>query len=86
MMQDKTYQYMTSKGVPENQIDQAMKSFEDRGIPSPLETLKSSLIFGIIGGAIMSLISSAIVKKNVKGEDAFDEAMEDVKEDVKTEE
>ena len=79
MMQDKTYQWMTSKGVPEDQIDSAMKRFEDKGIPSPLETLKSSFIFGLIGGAIMSLISSAIVKKNVTSEDAFDEAMEDVK-------
>ena len=79
MMQDKTYQWITSKGVPEDQIDSAMKRFEDKGIPSPLETLKSSFIFGLIGGAIMSLISSAIVKKNVTSEDAFDEAMEDVK-------
>jgi len=79
MMQDKTYQFMTSKGLSEDQIDSAMKNFEDKGIPSPIETLKSSLIFGLIGGAIMSLISSAIVKKNVTSEDAFDEAMEDVK-------
>jgi hypothetical protein len=79
MMQDKTYQFMTSKGVPDDQIEKAMKSFEDKGIPSPLETLKSSLIYGIIGGAIMSLISSAIVKKNTNSEDAFDEAMEEVK-------
>lgn len=79
MMQDKTYQWMSSKGVPEDQIDSAMKKFEEQGIPSPLQTLKSSLIFGLIGGAIMSLISSAIIKKNVTNEDAFDEAMEEVK-------
>jgi len=80
MIQDKTYQYMSSKGIPEDQIDSAMKKFEDKGIPTPIETLWSSLKFGLIGGAIMSLISSAIVKKNVSNnEDAFDEAMEDVK-------
>lgn len=79
MMQDKTYQWMSSKGVPEDQIDNAMKSFEDKGIPSPLETLQSSLMFGLIGGAFMSLISSTIIKKNTTSEDAFDEAMEDIK-------
>ena len=79
MMQDKTYQWMSSKNVPEEQIDTAMKRFEEKGIPSPLETLQTSLMFGLIGGAIMSLISSAIVKKNVTNPDAFDEAMEDVK-------
>jgi uncharacterized membrane protein (DUF485 family) len=79
MMQDKTYQWMSGKGVPEDQIESAMKKFEEQGIPSPLQALKSSLIFGLIGGAIMSLISSAIVKKNVGNDDAFGQAMEDVK-------
>jgi hypothetical protein len=79
MMQDKTYQFMSSKGVPEDQIESAMKKFEEKGIPSPLETLTASLQFGLIGGVFMSLISSAIVKKNINSEDAFDDAMEDVK-------
>ncbi len=80
MMQDKTYQWMSSKGVPEDQIDSAMKKFEDKGIPSPIETLISSMEFGLIGGSIMSLISSAIVKKNANNDDDdFEEAMEDVK-------
>ena len=79
MMQDKTYQFMSSKGVPEDQIESAMKKFEEKGIPSPLETLKASLQFGLIGGVFMSLISSAIVKKNINSEDAFDDAMGDVK-------
>lgn len=79
MIQDKTYQMLSSKGLSQDQIDAAMIKFEQKGIPSPMETLVSSLYGGIIGGAIMSLISSAIVKKNVKGEDAFDEAMEDIK-------
>jgi hypothetical protein len=79
MIQEKTYQWMTNNRMPEDKIEEAMSGFEKRGIPSPIETLMSSLKFGLIGGAIMSLISSAIVKKNVQGEDAFDQAMEDVK-------
>lgn len=81
MIQDKTYQLLANSGLSQDQIDSQMASLESREIPSPMETLISSLQGGVIGGAIMSLISSAIVKKNVKdgGEDAFDEAMEDVK-------
>jgi len=81
MMQDKTYQWMTSKGVPEDQIEAAMKKFEDKGIPSPMETLTTSLQIGLIGGVFMSLISSAIVKKNITNEDEFDDAMDEVKND-----
>jgi hypothetical protein len=55
-----------------------MQKFEAKGVPSPIETLVTSLEFGLIGGAIMSLVSSAIVKKNVTNEDAFDEAMDEV--------
>ena len=81
MIQDKTYQLLANSGLSQDQIDAQMASLESREIPSPMETLITSLQSGVIGGAIMSLISSAIVKKNVKdgGEDAFDEAMEDVK-------
>jgi heme O synthase-like polyprenyltransferase len=81
MIQDKTYQLLANNGLSQEQIDSQMARLENKGIPSPMETLVSSLEGGLIGGAIMSLISSAIVKKNVKdgGEDAFDEAMEDVK-------
>lgn len=79
MLQEKTYQYMSSKGLSDDQIESAMQKFEEKGIPGPIETLISSIEFGLIGGAIMSLISSAIIKKNIQNEDAFDEAMEDVK-------
>lgn len=79
MIQDKTYQMLSSSGLSQDQIDAQMAKFEQRGIPTPIETLVSSLEGGLIGGAIISLISSAIVKKNVKGEDDFDEAMEEVK-------
>jgi hypothetical protein len=79
MMQDKTYQWMSGKGLSQDQIDDAMQKFEAKGVPSPIETLITSMEFGLIGGAIMSLISSAIVKKNATNEDAFDEAMDEVK-------
>jgi hypothetical protein len=80
MIQDKTYQLLANNGFSQDQIDSQMAKFENRGIPSPMETLVSSLEGGLIGGAIMSLISSAIVKKNVQGgEDDFDQAMEDLK-------
>jgi prepilin signal peptidase PulO-like enzyme (type II secretory pathway) len=79
MIQEKTYQMMSSRGVPQDQIDAAMSKFETQEIPTPIKMLVSSLKSGLIAGAIMSLISSAIVKKNASNEDAFDEAMEDVK-------
>lgn len=79
MIQDKTYQMLANSGLSQDQIDSQMTKFEQKGIPTPIETLVTSLEGGLIGGAIMSLISSAIVKKNVKGEDAFEEAMEEVK-------
>lgn len=80
MIQDKTYQMLSNSGMSQDQIEAQMVKIEERGIPSPIETLVSSLEGGLIGGAIMSLISSAIVKKNVRGgEDEFDEAMEEIK-------
>lgn len=80
MIQDKTYQMLSNSGMSQDQIEAQMVKIEERGIPSPIETLVSSLEGGLIGGAIMSLISSAIVKKNVRGgEDEFDDAMEEIK-------
>lgn len=76
-MQDKLYQFMSAKGVPEDQIEQTIDQMQAKGTPTPMEVLTQSVIFGIIGGTIMSLISSAIVKK--KNEDAFDEAMDEIK-------
>lgn len=76
-MQDKLYQFMSSKGVSEDQIGQAIDKMQAKGTPTPMEVLTQSVIFGLIGGTIMSLISSAIVKK--KNEDAFDEAMDEIK-------
>jgi magnesium-transporting ATPase (P-type) len=78
-LQDATYNMLAKSGMSEDQIEQQMVKFEEKGIPSPMATLVSTLESGLIGGAIISLISSAIVKKNQNKEDAFDEAMEDVK-------
>lgn len=79
MLQDKTYQWMSSRGVADDQIEQVLKGMDAKGAPTPLETLISSVSFGFIGGAIISLISAAIVKKNAGNEDAFDEAMNEIK-------
>ena len=84
MIQDKTYQMLSNSGMSQDQIEAQMIKIEEKGIPSPIETLVSSLEGGLIGGAIMSLISSAIVKKNARGgEDEFDEAMEEIKTEEK---
>lgn len=64
MLQDKTYQFMSSRGVADDQIEQAIKSMEAKGVSTPLDALLSSVSFGLIGGAIVSLLSAAIVKKN----------------------
>ena len=78
-MQDKLYNFMSSKGVPDAQIEEQMNKMQARGAQTPIQILKQSIIFGLIGGSIMSLISSAIVKKNINKDDAFEEAMEEVK-------
>lgn len=63
-MQQKTLEFMESKGVPDASIDQAMEKFED--IPTIAKTLRQSVISGLIGGTIISLIVSAIVKKKLE--------------------
>ena len=81
VVQEKTYQILANKGLSEDQIDAAMRAFEEKGVPTPMQSVQSALLNGIIGGSIMSLISSAIVKKNTQKEDAFEEAMDEVKND-----
>ncbi len=78
-MQEKMYQMLSNMGTPEAQIEEAMRAFQEKGIPTAMQTVQQALIGGLIGGALMSLISAAIVKKNVQKEDAFEEAMEEVK-------
>lgn len=77
-MQEKVYNMMASKGVPDAQIEEAIDKMQAKGTLTPLQVLKQSVIFGLIGGSIMSLISSAIVKKNKNNDDAFDETMEKI--------
>ena len=77
-MQEKMYQWLSSKGMSQDQIDAAMTKFEQKGVKTPFETVIANIEGGLIGGSIMSLISSAIVKKNKKS-DAFEEAMDEIK-------
>ncbi|WP_321372649.1 DUF4199 domain-containing protein [uncultured Draconibacterium sp.] len=63
-MQQKTLEFMESRGVPDSSIDQAMKQFEE--VPTIAKTLRQTLLSGLIGGAIVSLIVAAIVKKKVE--------------------
>lgn len=66
-MQQKTLEFMESRGVPDASIDQAMEKFKE--IPTIAKTLRQTALSGIIGGAIISLIVAAIVKK--KAEDSY---------------
>ncbi len=55
---------LEKRGAGEDAINEVLIKFEEQGIPGVWEQLRSTLMFGVIGGAIMSLISSAIVKKD----------------------
>lgn len=61
VLEQKTLQFMESKGAPESQIDKTLEKFKD--IPSLGETLKQTVINGLIAGVIISLIVSLIVRK-----------------------
>lgn len=62
VMQQKTLDFMESKGVPEAQMDKAIEKFKE--IPTMAKTLRQAALSGLISGAIISLIVAAIVKKN----------------------
>jgi hypothetical protein len=64
IMQQKTLEFMESRGVPDASIDQAMEQFKE--IPTIAKTLRQAALTGIIGGGIISLIVAAIVKKKVE--------------------
>ena len=68
VMQQKTMDFMASKGVSDEQIDKALEKFEE--IPTVWKSLKQTLISGLIGGSIISLIVAAIVRK--KEEDVIE--------------
>ena len=61
--QDWTREFMSSKGLPESQIDIAMEKIEGKELPTPLKSALQGILGGVILGAIVSLITSAIVKK-----------------------
>jgi hypothetical protein len=58
-----TEDFMRSKGVPEEQITQALDKIESKKIPTALGSSVKSLIPGAVMGAIVCLISAAIAKK-----------------------
>lgn len=61
---DWTQNFMTSKGLSEDQIDKAIEKIDEQiKNYSPLKTLFKGLISSIILGAIISLITSAFLKK-----------------------
>ncbi len=62
LMQEKTLNYMEKMGAPESTINDTMEKLQD--IPTVFDTIKQSVMYGLIGGGIIALITSAIVKKN----------------------
>lgn len=60
---DWTETFMESKGVPEAQITEALNKIDEKGLVTPLKSVRQALIGGTIMGAIITLITSAIVKK-----------------------
>lgn len=64
VLQQKTMDFMESKGVPEAQMEKALEKFEE--IPTIWKSLRQTAVSGLIGGAIISLIVSAIVKKRIE--------------------
>jgi hypothetical protein len=59
-----TENFMVSKGVSESQISDAMDKIDEKGVVTPLKTMRQALVGGAIFGAIVSLITGAIAKKN----------------------
>jgi uncharacterized membrane protein YhaH (DUF805 family) len=60
---DWTANFMYSKGVPEDQIDQALEQMAGRDKPSVISMILGGIVTGAIGGSIISLITAAILKK-----------------------
>ncbi|WP_297100070.1 DUF4199 domain-containing protein [uncultured Draconibacterium sp.] len=63
-MQQKTLEFMESKGAPDATIEQTLSQFEK--VPTIAKTLQSTVLSGLIGGGIISLIVAAIAKKKVE--------------------
>lgn len=64
IMQQKTAEFMSSKGVSDAQMDATLEQFNE--IPTMAKTLRQAALGGLIGGAVISLISSAIVRKKLE--------------------
>jgi len=58
-----TGNFMYNKGIPEDQIDQALEQFDSREKPSVVSMIFGGILTSAIGGAILSLITAAILKK-----------------------
>ena len=77
-LQEKTYQFMSNRGMSDDQIEAAMVQIDAKPIPTPMETMTSALMSGLIGGSIIALITSLVIRKNTV-KDEYEEAMSDIK-------
>ena len=58
------YEFMSSKGVAEDQIEKAMAGIDEKmNDLKPVKTIFTTILSGTIFGAIISLITAAILKK-----------------------
>lgn len=58
------YEFMSSKGVADDQIEKAMESIDEKMVnTNPIKTIFTNIISSTVFGAIISLITAAILKK-----------------------
>ena len=78
---EKTYNMLSkTPGITEEMIDESLKAFETIKVPTPIESMLSSLESGFFGGLFFALISALIVKKNIV-KNGFDQAMSKITEE-----
>ncbi len=78
---EKTYNMLSkAPGITEEMIDESLKAFETIKVPTPIESMLSSLESGFFGGLFFALISALIVKKNIV-KNGFDQAMSKITEE-----
>lgn len=78
---EKTYNMLSkAPGITEEMIDESLKAFETMKVPTPIESMLSSLESGFFGGLFFALISALIVKKNIV-KNGFDQAMSKITEE-----
>ena len=61
--QEWTEEFMSSKGLPQAQIDSTIEKIGSKSSVTPLKSALQGILGGVIFGTIISLITSAIVKK-----------------------